>query len=238
MIFRIINAIRNETILEKLKRRWVWLVRRYIRKNRRIIQTERFYKNGIGENQRINYPLGEDSVVFDVGGYDGMFSERIYSQYRPCIYIFEPQKKYFIQCAERFRHHSGVNVFNFGLSSVDRRTFISSDEKGASTYKANMEGDEEQIELKNVVSYLEQEKIKFIDLMKLNIEGEEYELLESLIASGKISQIKFLQVQFHSFVPNADERRRQIRSMLDKTHEEMWNYEFIWESWRLLEGNV
>lgn len=40
------------------------------------------------ENLRYNYDLNEDSVVFDLGGYKGEWTEKIFSKYRCYIYVF------------------------------------------------------------------------------------------------------------------------------------------------------
>jgi hypothetical protein len=68
--------------------------------------------------------------------------------------------------------------------------------------------------------------------MKVNIEGGEYDLLDHLIESGLIQRVRWLQVQFHDFVPNAAERMRAIQDRLRATHEPEWQHEFVWESWR------
>jgi len=46
-----------------------------------------------------------------------------------------------------------------------------------------------------------------------------------------IKQFKNIQVQFHSFFPNAEERMLTIQSKLKETHRLEWQYRFVWESW-------
>jgi hypothetical protein len=48
-----------------------------------------------------------------------------------------------------------------------------------------------------------------------------------------IKQINYIQIQFHNFVDGAVENRQLIRAALGRTHREMWNYDFVWESWEL-----
>jgi hypothetical protein len=67
--------------------------------------------------------------------------------------------------------------------------------------------------------------------MKINIEGAEFAVLSDLISSGLISKIENIQVQFHEFFQNSWKLRDQIRLELGKTHQESWNYPFVWESW-------
>jgi len=75
------------------------------------------------------------------------------------------------------------------------------------------------------------ENFETIDFVKMNIEGSEYELLEEIIESGNILKITHLQIQFHNFVENATERRKNIRNKLKKTHVNIFNFPFIWERW-------
>lgn len=70
-----------------------------------------------------------------------------------------------------------------------------------------------------------------IDLVKIDIEGGEYDVLPQLIETGLISRIRFLQIQFHRFVDGAVQKRENLREHLRKTHTESWCYPFIWESW-------
>jgi hypothetical protein len=58
-----------------------------------------------------------------------------------------------------------------------------------------------------------------VDLMKINIEGGEYELLEHLIARGLTKRIRNIQVQFHEDVmAGAAGRMERIQSRLAETH--------------------
>ena len=73
--------------------------------------------------------------------------------------------------------------------------------------------------------------IKTIDLLKLNIEGSEYDLIERLIETDYIKKVEQLKIQFHDNVNDAKSRRVDIRNKLSKTHSEIWSYYFIWEYW-------
>jgi hypothetical protein len=92
------------------------------------------------------------------------------------------------------------------------------------------------IQLKSIIDFLDEHKIKNVDLIKINIEGGEYELLEKLIEEDKISIFNNIQVQFHDFViPNAKERMVQIQSRLKSTHFITYQFEFVWENWKKLD---
>jgi hypothetical protein len=122
---------------------------------------------------------------------------------------------------------------NFGLSDINGVLDIGLAENASSFVSPHVQGLVKKVQLRSVTEYIQNSNINRIDLMKINIEGGEFDVLPSLIKSGDISKVKNLQVQFHNFVEDAVNKRRLIRGNLEKTHSEMWNYEFIWESWRL-----
>ena len=42
-----------------------------------------------------------------------------------------------------------------------------------------------------------------------------------------------IQVQFHDFVLDAESRMKSIQADLRKTHELTYQYDFVWENWKL-----
>ena len=70
--------------------------------------------------------------------------------------------------------------------------------------------------------------------MKINIEGGEYDLLDSLISADIVQSIANIQVQFHDFlIKDAKEKMRKIQEKLSLTHEPTYQYEFVWENWKI-----
>jgi hypothetical protein len=68
----------------------------------------------------------------------------------------------------------------------------------------------------------------------MNVEGAEFLILPHILKNKKIIEIiENIQIQFHTFYPNAKQLRDEIRSKLSETHIEEWNYPFVWESWKL-----
>jgi predicted GTPase len=72
-----------------------------------------------------------------------------------------------------------------------------------------------------------------IDLMKINVEGAEYQILEELIDTKNISKIKNLQVQFHLFDEEENNNYNNLVQKLSETHELSWRFPFVWENWKL-----
>jgi FkbM family methyltransferase len=189
----------------------------------------RWFNDGGDNKFRYDYDLNNDSIVFDVGGYEGNWAKKINTLYEPNLYIFEPVNKYYESISKNFYNNKNVKIYNFGLSNENKKIKINLLEDGSSIFLDS--SNSETINLINIVDFINQNGIEIIDLLKLNIEGSEYDVLEHLISKGNIKNIKNIQVQFHNFVENSIERRDKIREILKNTHKETYCYDFVWENW-------
>jgi FkbM family methyltransferase len=191
-----------------------------------------------GDNTlRVEYPLNSNSIVFDVGGYKGDWSAEIYARYNCKVYILEPVKKFSTFIQKRFKNNPNVKVFPFGLSDENKEVYLSVMDESSSVYRSKTKYhskniEKELIQLKSFTDFIREHNITFIDLIKINIEGGEYELLEKIISSGFIKNIDNLQIQFHDFVENAEFRMKEIKKKLSKTHELTYEYIYVWENWK------
>lgn len=179
---------------------------------------------------RFQYELTHDSLVFDVGGYKGQWAAEIYERFGCRVFVFEPVKKYAQEIQKRFEGVPRVKVFPYGLGASNRTDTISIDDDASSLFRKAE--DAEEIGIRNVVDFLEAENVRDINLIKINIEGGEYELLESLLQSGACENIKDLQVRFHNVFPEAEARMTAIQDALSVSHDLTWQYRFIWENWK------
>ncbi|MDI1256468.1 MAG: FkbM family methyltransferase [Flavobacterium sp.] len=181
---------------------------------------------------RLNYDLNKDSLVFDVGGYKGEFASDILCKYNANVYVFEPVKAFFHTIEEKFSHNPKVKAYHFGLGKEDCKLQISLSDNSSSVFLESQ--DTESIQLVSADDFLKSNNVTQVDLIKINIEGGEYELLEALLDHGNISIFKNIQVQFHDFLfENAQERMNKIQDRLSETHELTYQYEFVWENWKL-----
>ena len=181
---------------------------------------------------RLTYPeLNDHSIVFDLGGYKGQFASDIYSKYLCNVYVFEPVKIFFEFILQRFERNKKVYVFQVALGNKnsEESIFLSAD----ATSIHRQTGSAEKIYFKRFDEFLQEQNISHIDLLKINIEGGEYDLLEFLIENKMIQKINNLQVQFHDFIPGAEQRMGNIQEQLKHTHTLTYQYRFIWENWKL-----
>jgi FkbM family methyltransferase len=218
-------------LLSKIKNKLVYLYRFYILRDHFLHEAIRWFKDKGDETLRLEYPLTPESLVFDLGGYRGDFAAAINERYGCKVYIFEPVLEFYKLCVTRFKGNHQVVCFNYGLSSSDGFLDIGLAEN-ASSFSSHLDQVAvERVQIRSVVECIRELKVNQIDLMKINIEGGEYDVIPAMIESSDIEKVRNLQVQFHNFINNSASQRIAIRKRLVNTHAEMWNYEFIWESW-------
>ena len=151
------------------------------------------------------------------------------------MYAFEPLVSNFeILSTELNQDLNKAKIFNFGLLDFDEEINFSNIEGSSSIY-TRPEGNASDVivKMKSFEKFINENSIESIDLVFMNIEGSEYKLLNQIIDSGYVKSIKYLQIQFHNFVDNAHQLRKEIRKNLKLTHKCIFNYPFIWESWEL-----
>jgi FkbM family methyltransferase len=190
-------------------------------------------KDGGDEQFRYTYDLTPNSIVMDVGGFEGEWAEKIFKSYGSQIHVFEPVASFYNMIEKKIEGNNNITVYDFGLGGADRNEKISVDENASSIYKSD--GAYEEITIKNIMGWLDQNMIAEVALIKINIEGGEFELLEKLIEKNVLNIFKNIQVQFHSFAPNADSRMIEIQKQLCKTHKATYSYRYIWENWERIE---
>ncbi|HMC01219.1 MAG TPA: FkbM family methyltransferase [Flavobacteriaceae bacterium] len=166
-----------------------------------------------------DFDLSKDSIVIDAGTYKGNWAREIRDEYGCEPYCFEPLFG---------QHLNDLNNHQYALGNRDYETHISVNKDSSSIMIGGK--NIKKILVKDVNKVFENIG-KDIDLLKLNIEGAEYDVLERLFAWDKFKNIKIILVQFHRCPQNYSLRRKNIRENLKKTHKEVWCYDYIWERW-------
>jgi FkbM family methyltransferase len=220
-------------LLFRIKLFYKWFYAFYIEKDRAIIERTKWYRDKGDEYLRLEYNLNQDSIVFDIGGYVGDFAEKIFKKFGCKIYLFEPSQSFYKKCLERFKDNKNILCFNYGVGDLNGDFILSNDNEASSTKRKISDKEGEKIKIKKISDIIEELKVNNIDLMKINIEGGEYDLLPFLINENLILKINNIQVQFHNFVPNAVKKREEITNLLKNTHKNDWSYYFVWENWSL-----
>lgn len=185
------------------------------------------------EQMRYDYPLDCNSVVVDAGGYQGNWFAEMFRRYGCSITVYEPGYQFFLQCSivahELNPGCDRINVLRKGLGRVEEDFMFLINGDSTGMYCNN--GSIEKVHIADV--NLELGHISPVDVLKLNIEGMEFDVLEALTDSGLIQKIKNIQVQFHNCVPDYKVRYKNLQDALRQTHEQEWDSAPLWENWRL-----
>jgi FkbM family methyltransferase len=179
---------------------------------------------------RLEYELNKNSIVLDLGGHEGWFTDNINKKYGSRIYYFEPVGQFYTFAKRRFTGLDNISVFPLGISDKNGTVIIYFNEYASSMYdKTNFMFNIDCITLDKIML---DNNINYIDLIKFNIEGEEYAVLEYMIKNNLIEKCDNIQVQFHKNVNNFQTRYDNIKCELEKTHHLTYYYPFVWENWK------
>lgn len=202
----------------------------YIVKDPHTIEIDRWHKAAGDSTLRVDYPLNESSIVFDLGGYKGNWTHEISRRYGCHIFVFEPVAQFYRGIRIRFAGNDKIHVFAYGLSDKTESKVLYLHEDGSSVYRPAKVS--EEIRVVDICEFLEEQQIESIDLIKINVEGEEFRLLRRMLDAGFVSRCRDIQVQFHRFFPGAEHLRNELRSRMEMTHFPTYDYPFVWENWR------
>ncbi len=79
---------------------------------------------------------------------------------------------------------------------------------------------------------MKKKKINNIELLKINIEGAEYDLLKYLYEKNFLPKINHIQIQPHDFENESLGNLLELHRNLHKTHNLKLSYPFVWDFWQ------
>lgn len=170
------------------------------------------------EYLRYEYNLSPDDTVLDIGAYQGEWAEQIFARYGCKIICIEP--------TEYIRGFKYGEVINKAAATYDGRMRFG----GQAYYTSSSEPQTHEYECFDINSLLR--TLPEVALMKMNIEGAEYDLLNHIIDAGLHTRIRNLQVQFHEIEGEPfKDWHEAIQTKLSASHSLSWFYPFCWENW-------
>ena len=225
------------TFIEKVIYKIKQLVGGYIFRNPEDLLALDYIKHDNINDFRHRYDISPGDVIFDLGAYEGSWCDNILSMYPESeIHLFELLPEYAKGLFKRYSSFNNVIVNDFGLSAFNAEVKITEDGLSSSAI-SHKTGSKVHIgKIKVFDDYLISKSISNIKLLKMNIEGGEYDLLEHLVETNWIGQIENIQIQFHNYGQEFVDRRDAIRESLSKTHYLTYDYAWTFENWRIIEN--
>lgn len=146
--------------------------------------------------------INNHSIVYSVGvGEDISFEKDLMKQFDCSISIFDPTPKSW-QFVESQKLNPKLKYYNWGLSSFDgpQRFYLPKDENmisGSLVQAKHLNSEPIFLQMKTLMSTMKHLGDNHIDLLKLDIEGSEYEIIEEIIEQRL--DVKQIAVEFHHF---------------------------------------
>jgi FkbM family methyltransferase len=143
-------------------------------------------------------PLGPSSVVVDLGSNRGEFAQQVRACFGCRVIAVEANPRLFPQV----RGVQGVEAFNFAVSGRNgEATFHFSEESEAGAITSGIvraTGEAMKVPTRTLASLLDDAKITHVDLLKVDIEGAEVEVFDSL-SDAELGRVDQITLEFHDF---------------------------------------
>lgn len=187
------------------------------------------------DSDRYDYPLTPNSVVIDAGGYEGNFAKIIAEKYDCVVHVFEPIPRFATQIRQRVSHLPKVQVYDGGIGGYSREGefHVQGDSTGLFAGASEIV----HAPILSILNVLMEwdDFANHCDLLKLNVEGAEFEILDVLTMPANynvITKVKNIQVQFHPIVPNCEARYEELKAALLRTHNLTYCAPWCWENYQ------
>jgi len=178
--------------------------------------------------------IDSNSVVVDVGAFTGSWAQHMVDRYDPVIYAFEPNPRSFELLQQKAVNNPKLQPKPYGLGAEDSSVDFTLNGLGSSMCderSSNSGMPRIKVDIAAIDRVWHELKLGHVDLMKINIEGAEFPLLDKMIKTDLLKKVDCFLIQFHEWHPGAYGKHRRIREELSKTHRLEWDYYFVWEKW-------
>ena len=149
--------------------------------------------------------ISNNSIILDIGANVGDVSDVLIKTYDPKIYCYEPNIVCYKHMVSRFKNNPKIKIFNFAVSNFTGKTFLYFHKKAKNISEFNQrsslkkEKDGLDINKKIEVNCVDIKNIldqhNKIDLIKIDIEGSEYEIMPEIIKNK--DKIKMVLCETH-----------------------------------------
>lgn len=175
-------------------------------------------------------------IIFDVGANKGQYTKSLLEFFHEGsaeVHCFEPGHQTFRELTQELKGRKNVKLNNFGLSNENSEGVLYYDAAGsglASLYKRqldyfNIEFEQsENVALKRLDDYVSENTITQIDLLKLDVEGNELNVLVGAAEALSNGIIRTIQIEFGGC--NIDSRTF-IRDFWNLLHQDFVMYRIM-----------
>ncbi len=167
----------------------------------------------VEEYNEKKFEIYDDDTIIDIGGHIGLFTLYV-SQFckKGRIFSFEPIKENFELLYENIQYNNIKNVTAINCPVSDKgktiKIFFDKDDYAAHSFY----GKGKSLEMKaiSLIEIFEMNKIEKCDLLKLDCEGAEYEILNSL-SNRYYKKINKICLEYHNY-----DKKQNIKNLKEK----------------------
>lgn len=147
------------------------------------IPDERFFKNIFEEEEYKAVLSLKADIVIDIGALAGEFSAYIYPRAK-IIYAIEPHSKHYQELTENIKEFDlpKIKPFNLAISNHNNTAELAILSRGGNTLQPT-NGEEkiatEVVQCKTLATFMKEQKIDHVDLLKIDIEAHEISVFNS-----------------------------------------------------------
>ena len=175
--------------------------------------------------------LGPGAVALDVGAYVGSWATAVSARTDGgTIHSFELSPAIVPHLLDAVAGDERIVPHAYGLGGADSTVLVSRRGLGSSVFNVDEAGSDEGI-IRDVAEVFRELELERVAVMKINIEGGEYDLLDRMAGAGLLDRVDCYLIQFHEWIRGAYSGRRRIHRELARTHRLVWDYPFVWKRW-------
>ena len=187
----------------------------------KILSNFGFSINKLKNKTKLNFDdiyqmkLGQSQTIFDVGANKGQSIERYLKIFPNCIiHAFEPIEEEYLGIKEKFSDNKNIHINNLalgekkedkllnimirsGVSSFydlnENTEWLKARSKEYKTNTSDFKKNTQNVKVITLDSYCDEQKIEFIDLLKIDVQGHEEEVLKGskkMFASNSIDAVE------------------------------------------------
>lgn len=183
------------------------------------------------ESMLYDHPFTPDSLVMDVGGFEGQFTHLITQRFDCHVHVYEPVPEFFNGLVRRFADNPKIKLWPVALGDSNRRVAFGI--KGSMTGEfCGVPNSTEGVPMRDFIEVVDNLP-KTPDLLALNCEGGEFQILEYAIESGLINTLPAIQVQPHATVHDFQARWDRIMGCMARTHVVLFDAPWCWVGFAL-----
>jgi len=165
----------------------------------------------------IKNKMSKIDVLFDVGSHMGTYTDFVVKINPGCkSFLFEPQSEVFKKIKQKYANSENIDVYNFAISDTEKKQYLNLNKHDLTAslmsfdpnssylkFKAklyqtdinNMNYGTELVQTITLDKFITDNNLKKIDLLKIDTEGNEFNVLKGL--NKKINIVNNILIEIH-----------------------------------------